>query len=86
MFRLPITLPALTVLTALTTLCACSDKAPTDTVESLLANPVRLKELRAQCKANHAQVGDATCNAVSEATRQRFMGAGTSYTPAPAKD
>ncbi|MBX9613912.1 MAG: EexN family lipoprotein [Burkholderiales bacterium] len=86
MFRLPNTLTALAVLTALTTLSACSDKAPTDTVESLLANPERLKELRAQCKADHAQVGDATCNAVSEATRQRFMGAGTPYTPAPAKD
>ena len=86
MFRLLIIPTALAVLTALTTLGACSDKAHTDTVESLLANPERLKELRAQCKANHAQVGDATCNAVSEATRQRFMGAGTPYTPAPAKD
>lgn len=86
MFRL-LTIPtALAVLTALATLIACSDKASTDTVESLLANPQRLKELRAQCKADHAQVGDATCNAVSEATRQRFMGAGTPYTPAPAKD
>lgn len=86
MFRLLIIPTALAVLTALTTLGACSDKAPNDTVESLLANPERLKELRVQCKANHAQVGDATCNAVSEATRQRFMGAGTPYTPAPAKD
>lgn len=86
MFRLLIIPTALAVLTALTTLGACSDKAPTDTVESLLANPERLKELRAQCKADHAQVGDATCSAVSEATRQRFMGAGTPYTPAPAKD
>ena len=86
MFRLPVSLTALAVLTALTTLSACSDQAPTDTVESLLANPERLKALRARCKADHAQVGDATCNAVSEATRQRFMGAGTPYTPAPAKD
>jgi conjugal transfer/entry exclusion protein len=84
MFRLPVPLTALAVLIAI--LSACSDKAPTDTVESLLANPERLKALRAQCKADHAQVGDATCNAVSEATRQRFMGAGTPYTPAPAKD
>lgn len=87
MFRLLIIPTALAVLTALmTTLGACSDKEPTDTVESLLANPERLKALRSQCKADHAQVGDATCNAVSEATRQRFMGAGTPYTPAPAKD
>lgn len=86
MFRLHINLFALVALTALATLTACTDKAPTDTVESLLANPERLKALRAQCKADHAQVGDATCNAVSEATRQRFMGAGTPYTPAPAKE
>ena len=84
MFRLPVPLTALAALIAI--LSACSDKAPTDTVETLLANPERLKALRAQCKADHAQVGDATCNAVSEATRQRFMGAGTPYTPAPAKD
>ena len=86
MFRLHINLFAPVALTALATLTACTDKTPTDTVESLLANPERLKELRAQCKADHAQVGDATCNAVSEATRQRFMGAGTPYTPTPAKD
>lgn len=86
MFRLHINLFALVALTALTTLTACTDTTPTDTVESLLANPERLKALRAQCKADHAHVGDATCNAVSEATRQRFMGTGTPYTPAPAKD
>ena len=46
---------------------------PIESVESLVANPDRLKELRAQCKADHAKVGDAQCNAVAEATRQRFM-------------
>ena len=60
---------------------ACGKLAPTDTVESLVVNPERLKELRAQCKADHAKVGDAVCNAVSEATRRRFMGTGTLYTP-----
>lgn len=60
---------------------ACGKSAPTDTVESLVVNPERLKELRAQCKADHAKVGDAVCNAVSEATRRRFMGTGTPYTP-----
>jgi conjugal transfer/entry exclusion protein len=62
-------------------LTACQKPAPTETVESLVASPERLKELRAQCKADHAQVGDATCNAVAEATRRRFMGSGTPYTP-----
>lgn len=58
---------------------ACGKPAPIETVESLVANPDRLKELRAQCKADHAKVGDAQCNAVAEATRQRFMRA----TPSP---
>lgn len=40
-------------------LAACGKPAPIESVESLVANPDRLKELRAQCKADHAQVGDA---------------------------
>jgi hypothetical protein len=65
---------------------ACDKPAPADTPESLAADPVRLKDLRAQCKADHAKVGDAVCNAVAEATRRRFMGSGTPYTPrAPAR-
>ena len=59
---------------------ACDKPAPADTPEST-ADPVRLKDLRAQCKADHAKVGDAVCNAVAEATRRRFMGSGTPYTP-----
>lgn len=62
-------------------LVACQQSAPTDTVESLVANPQRLKELREQCKADHTKLGDTTCNAVAEATRRRFMGSGTPYTP-----
>ena len=59
-------------------LVACGKPAPIESVESLVANPDRLKELRAQCKADHAKVGDAQCNAVAEATRQRFMRAAPS--------
>lgn len=59
---------------------ACGKPVPNETVESLVSNPERLKELRAQCKADHAKVGDAQCSAVAEATRQRFMGGGTPYT------
>lgn len=59
-------------------IAACGRSAPTDTVESLVVNPERLKELRAQCKADHAKVGDVVCSAVSEATRRRFMGEGKS--------
>ena len=54
-------------------LVACGKPASIESVESLVANPERLKELRAACKADHAKAGDAQCNAVAEATRQRFM-------------
>lgn len=62
-------------------LTACSQSVPTETVESLAANPERLKELRTQCKADRAKLGDALCNAVAEATHKRFIGNGTPYTP-----
>jgi len=71
----------LTTLACTLLLAACNKPAPTDTVESLLANPARLKEVHAQCKADHDKVGDALCNKASEATRRRFMGSGTRYTP-----
>ena len=60
-------------------LAACEMKTvPIESVESLVSNPQRLKELREACKADHAKVGDAQCNAVSEATRRRFFGDGQS--------
>ena len=59
-------------------LAACSKPASIEPVESLVANPERLKELRAKCKADHAKVGDVQCNAAAEATRRRFMGDGKS--------
>jgi hypothetical protein len=59
---------------SLSLIAGCGKSTPSDTVESLVVNPERLKELRAQCKADHAKVGDAVCAAVSEATRRRFMG------------
>lgn len=67
-------------------LAACGKSEPSrsaiESVESLVANPERLKGLRALCKADHARVGDAQCNAVAEATRQRFFGSGgPKYTP-----
>lgn len=37
------------------------------------------------CQEDHAKMGDATCNAASEAFRRRFMGDGKGkYTPQPA--
>ncbi|SEJ48471.1 MULTISPECIES: EexN family lipoprotein [unclassified Variovorax] len=68
-------------------LAACEKTpAPIESVESLAANPQRLKELREACKVDHAKVGDAQCSAVSEATRRRFLGSGQSpYAGDPVK-
>lgn len=68
-------------------LAACEKKVERiENVESLVANPERLKALRAACKADHAKVGDAQCNAVAEATRRRFLGGGQSpYAGDPVK-
>ena len=67
---------------AVLALAGCGKSEPSkpviESVESLVANPERLKELRAQCKADHARMGDAQCQAVAEATRQRFMSGGQS--------
>jgi len=54
----------------------------TETVESLAANPERLKELRQQCKTDRATLGKELCDRVAEATNRRFLGDGkTPYTP-----
>ena len=45
-------------------------------MESLAADPERLKELRQQCKLNRAKLGDELCNRVAEATNRRFFGDG----------
>lgn len=66
-------------------LTACEKPAPMDTVDSLVAHPDRLKEVQRLCQEDHAKMGDATCNAASEAFRRRFMGDGKGkYTPQPA--
>ena len=54
----------------------CQPSAPTDTVESLAANPERLKEVQRQCRLDRANAGDAVCSAASESYRRRFMGSG----------
>ncbi len=63
---------------AVLVLAGCGNSAPPDSVESLAVSLDRLKDLRAQCKADHAKVGDALCNLVAEAARRRFMGEGKS--------
>jgi len=75
------------LLLLITTLAGCGQsdlplQADVLTVEELAADPVRLKELRKQCKTERAQLGDVLCNRVAEATNQRFFGDGnTPYTP-----
>ena len=44
----------LTVLSLALMMIACGDSAPPETVESLIANPERLAELREQCRNNPA--------------------------------
>jgi len=63
---------------AVLVLAGCGNSAPPDSVEALAVNLDRLKELRAQCKADHVKVGDALCSRVAEAARRRFMGEGKS--------
>lgn len=55
-------------------LIGCQPATPTDTVESLVADPQRLKEVQRQCKIDRAAMGEVACNAASEAYRRRFMG------------
>ena len=63
-------------------LAACGKSEPLETVDSLVANPEHLKELRQQCKTDRARLGDDLCNHVAEATNRRFMGDGKApYTP-----
>jgi conjugative transfer region protein TrbK len=63
-------------------IAACGKVPASDTVESLVADPERLKEIMRQCREAHAKMGDAECSAASEAFRRRFMGdAKGKYTP-----
>lgn len=51
-------------------------------VEELASDPVRLRELRRQCKTERPAMGDVLCNRVAEATNRRFFGDGKlPYTP-----
>lgn len=71
----------MSLLLAALLLSACEKPMPFESAEALAENPNRLKELRLQCRDNRAELGEAQCNAVSDAQRIRFMGKGTPYTP-----
>ncbi len=56
---------------------ACGGGSAThDTVDALVADPAKLKDVMQRCHDDHAAVGDAECNVASEAFRRRFAGSG----------
>lgn len=65
--------------------CGPSEKpkqADVPSVEQLVTDPARLKQLRQECKTARTSLGDVLCSRVAEATRKRFYGVGkTPYTP-----
>jgi len=63
------------------TLTACGKTDPTDTVDSLVAHPERLREVEQQCANNDAKMSASECNTASEARHRLFMGNGAQYTP-----
>jgi hypothetical protein len=66
----------LVVAAAALVLSACGKPQPTDSLESLVADPERLKLLREQCKTERTRLGDELCDRVAEATKRRFFGDG----------
>ncbi|MBQ0215710.1 EexN family lipoprotein [Alcaligenes faecalis] len=75
----------LLLLAVILTACGPTDtpeRKDVPTVEELASDPVRLKELRRQCKTERPSMGDVLCNRVAEATNKRFFGDGNvPYTP-----
>lgn len=56
------------------TLTACGPSQPSETVDTLVANPERIKEIQRQCKEDRAKVGDELCVRAAEAAKRRFFG------------
>ena len=64
----------LVVASAALMLSACDKPQPTDTLQSLMADPARLRSLREQCKTERSKLGDQLCDQVAEATTEIFWG------------
>ena len=64
---------ALLTISAALTSCGPSSK-PTETVDSLVANPVRIKEIQHLCKEDRTKVGDELCLRAAAAAERRFFG------------
>lgn len=55
-------------------LTACGPAKPTETVDELVANPARIKEIQRLCKEDRAKVGDELCMRAAAAAERRFFG------------
>lgn len=55
-------------------LTACGPYKTTDTVDSLVTNPERLKEVQRLCKEERSKVNDEICVRAAEAANRRFFG------------
>lgn len=55
-------------------LTACGPAKPTETVDELVANPARIKEVQRLCKEDRAKVGDELCMRAAAAAERRFFG------------
>lgn len=67
---------AVSAVSAALLLSACGKSQSPETVDSLVADPERLKLLREQCRTERAKLGDELCDRVAEATKSRFFGDG----------
>lgn len=56
------------------TLSACGPSQSSETVDALVANPERIKEIQRQCKQDRAKIGDELCVRAAEAAKRRFFG------------
>ena len=64
---------ALSVSLLVALLAACSEQPAAPLAEALVADPVRLNALRAQCAADRQATGEDACRAAAEAFRRRFF-------------
>lgn len=55
-------------------LAACGPAKPMETVDELVANPERIKEIRRLCKEDRTKVGDELCLRAAAAAERRFFG------------
>ena len=65
--------PVLSVSLLVVLLTACGQQSAESLADTLTADPLRLKALRAQCADDRQAVGEDDCRAAAEAFRRRFF-------------